>query len=134
MVQMEIGHKWLLETFPFLKDKIKVLWQIDPFGSSSMSPLLFGNHSETDTSFKYSVINRVGDQLKDELKRDKNMDFIWSNPFSPDSRLLTHTLYYHYNTMSYDMLKKYMLPSISHQKEHFFKDFHSKILKVLLGS
>jgi len=38
---METGLDWLVQTFPGIEDKIKTMWQIDPFGSSELTPLLF---------------------------------------------------------------------------------------------
>lgn len=96
--QMEVGHKWLLETYPFLKDKIKTFWQIDPFGASSLTPLLFGAPDQ-DIRFEYAVMTRVGDHLKADFKKSKNMDFMWRNPFKEESSLLTHILPNHYNTL-----------------------------------
>ena len=91
---MEIGHNWILETFPFLKDKIKVLWQIDPFGSSHMTSLLF-NQNVSDITYKYVVLNRVGDHIKDEFKNSSNLDFIWKNKYADagNKGLLTHILH-----------------------------------------
>lgn len=56
---MEVGLKWLYHTFPFLKGKVNTLWQIDPFGASNLTPLLFQN------DYKYALLNRIGDQIKD---------------------------------------------------------------------
>ena len=45
-------------------------------------------------------MNRVGDQIKDQLKRSNNMDFFWKNTFEKDNSLgiLTHLTNIHYST------------------------------------
>lgn len=91
--QMNTGFDWLYSTFPFLKGRVNTMWQIDPFGASALTPLLFGN------DFKYILLNRVGDEIKDQLKNSRNMDFYWTNPFSKDRNqaLLTHVTNIHYS-------------------------------------
>lgn len=100
MNQMETGFKWLYETFPFLKGRVNTLWQIDPFGASNTTPLLFNK------DFKYAVLNRVGDHIKDQLKHSQNLDFFWNTPFSAGSGILTHLTNKHYCTEQKDFLEK----------------------------
>lgn len=93
VLQMETGFKWLYDTFPFLKGKVNTLWQIDPFGASDLMPLLF------ESDFKYALLNRVGDHIKDQLKSIQNQDFLWTNPFDAhESGILTHLTNKHYAT------------------------------------
>jgi len=68
------------------------LWQIDPFGASALTPLLFGDQ------FKYALANRVGDQIKDQMKSTHNMDFLWTSSFSDKNAILTHLTNIHYAT------------------------------------
>jgi hypothetical protein len=56
---MDDGIDWIQKTFPFMKNKVKTIWQIDPFGSSALTPLLFNQQ------YKYALLNRIGDQIKD---------------------------------------------------------------------
>ena len=77
---MNTGFEWLYKTFPFLKGQVNTMWQIDPFGASDLTPLLFGE------DFKYILLNRVGDEIKDQLKNSRNMDFHWTNPMSKHPR------------------------------------------------
>jgi hypothetical protein len=83
-----------------LKGKINTLWQIDPFGASNTTPLLFNK------DFKYAVLNRVGDHIKDQLKKSKNLDFFWTTPFSDGSGILTYLTNKHYSTEQKEYLAK----------------------------
>ena len=75
---MQAGLAWLKTTFPGIHKKIKVLWQIDCFGSSSLTPLLFNDaQNSTESQYKYAVLNRIGDSAKSEMKHEKTMDFLW---------------------------------------------------------
>jgi len=77
---MQTGIKWLVNNFPGIEDKITTLWQIDPFGSSEITPLLFNSKQDsTAVKFKYAVLNRIGDITKERMKEDKQMEFIWKN-------------------------------------------------------
>jgi hypothetical protein len=102
MFQMDIGHSWIVSQFPFLEDKVDTIWQIDPFGSSATTPLLFGGR------FKHALLNRVGDFAKNELKKRQSLSFMWSNPLNEDKHLLTHVLPEHYQTQQFSMLKGFL--------------------------
>lgn len=52
------------------------------------------------------------------------MDFIWKNKLNQESELLTHVLYYHYNTMEYDMIKSYFLNPSDPRFDLFLKDYN----------
>ena len=55
---------------------IEILWQIDPFGSSDLTPLLFNPISEVEEfRYKYAVLNRIGDSKKRELSSNASLDF-----------------------------------------------------------
>ena len=82
----------MFEKFGFLKGKIDTLWQLDPFGASSTTPLLFSG------DYKYAVLNRIGDTVKEQLKEGKAMDFWWYSPLDPSEGLLTNVLNIHYQT------------------------------------
>jgi hypothetical protein len=70
ILQVETGREWLKNNFKFMKenleDYVKVFWQIDPFGASSLTPLLFS--SETPFKYRFCLLNRIGDEIKDQLK------------------------------------------------------------------
>ena len=88
---METGISWLYETFPFLKGRINTLWQIDPFGASDLTPLLFSD------DYEFALLNRIGDDIKERLKKSKNMDFYWQSP-QKEKGIMTHLTNIHYNT------------------------------------
>jgi hypothetical protein len=71
---------------------VDTLWQIDPFGSSALSPLLFGE------TYKYAVLNRIGDSNKNQMMKDRNVDFVWKNPLDESKNITTHVLSTHYGT------------------------------------
>ena len=87
---MQVGINELYKTFPFLKGTVDTLWQIDPFGSSATTPLLFGS------DFKYALLNRIGDNIKNQIKNFKSTEFWWTNSLNPENGILTHVLKEHY--------------------------------------
>ena len=56
--------------------------------------------------FKYAVLNRVGDHVKDQLKQSRNLDFFWSNKWDNSNGILTHLTNKHYSTEQKDFLEK----------------------------
>lgn len=85
--QFTLGHQWLNETFGIIPN---IGWQIDPFGASSVIPTLY-----KEMGFKYHVIARIDHQLKERLRQNKSMEFIWrgSKNLGEKSDILTHILY-----------------------------------------
>ena len=79
-------------------------------------------------------MNRIGDQIKDQLKASRTMDFIWSNPFSPGG-LITHLTNIHYSTEQMQFLEN----EVSNYKNVSFVDLsqegliknHSEVLQKL---
>eukprot|EP00347_Sterkiella_histriomuscorum_P022331 403330858 len=135
IAQMDAGIDWLRNTFPGIESRLKTLWQIDPFGSSEITPLLFSSSQQsTDIQFENIVLNRIGDTLKNQLKQEHSMDFIWQNQFSQENDgLLTHVLHRHYDTLENDFLKKYLFePLLQKDLQPFFKGFHNKIVRKYL--
>ena len=69
MEQMEAG-------FLFLRDNFGVTphvgWQLDPFGYSAVTPTLLAEYG-FDTLF----ITRVGSRVKQELRKEGQLQFIW---------------------------------------------------------
>ena len=120
---MEQGRKWLHQTFPFLENTINTLWQLDPFGNSATTPLIFSG------DYKYAVLNRVGDNIKDQLKKSSQMDFLWTNPLNKDSGLLTHVLNIHYQTEQKEWLE-HLLEIDKKQNQGQIKN-HGKRLKKI---
>ncbi len=56
-----------------------VAWQLDPFGSSAVTPTLFSQYG-FDTLF----ITRVGTNIKSELREKGHLQFIWKGHNSND--------------------------------------------------
>jgi len=135
-MQMETGQDWLLKTFPFLEGRIQVLWQIDPFGSSPNTPLLFGANPLSEIHYKYAVLNRIGDTYKDEMKEKRSREFFWRHELQDkeDPGLMTHVLYTHYETQNYHFLRKNLYPQPPFNYLDFTYDFYHDILEELLSS
>lgn len=83
--QMTIGHEFIAEEFG-LEYVPLIGWQIDPFGASAVTPILFKS-----MDFKYHVIDRVDYPLKDQWRSEGRLEFMWNG-------LLTHCLTDHYSS------------------------------------
>ena len=103
LLNMEAGLKWLHSTFPGLKQEDRVvdtLWQIDPFGASDLTPLLLAD------DFKFALLNRVGDEIKDQLRAEGVSDFLWTSPMKPEGGILAHVTNIHYSTEQQEYLRE----------------------------
>lgn len=90
---MEAGMSELERLFPDAdRSKVQTLWQIDPFGDSNLTPLLFSH------DYKYILLNRIGDKVKEQIRGMQGRDFFWRSPFNPERGLLTHVTNIHYST------------------------------------
>jgi hypothetical protein len=88
--QMTMGHTWVRETFNVT---IKHGWQIDPFGASSFTPLMFAR-----MGMEAMIINRMSYFTKDDLKDSRSLEFFWTphETLYKDVSILTHILDSHY--------------------------------------
>ena len=85
--QLEQGHQFLLENFGPEARPTKG-WQIDPFGASLGTPVLFNW-----TCFDGLVIDRVPFELKNQWERNQSMEFWWHpNQNNPNQRVFTHLM------------------------------------------
>ena len=67
----------------------RIGWQIDPFGLSYVMAGLYKR-----MNFKYHVIARIDYKLKDKLRKQKEMEFIWkTSKNSNKTDIFTHILY-----------------------------------------
>eukprot|EP01113_Clastostelium_recurvatum_P010815 TRINITY_DN15431_c0_g1_i10.p1 TRINITY_DN15431_c0_g1~~TRINITY_DN15431_c0_g1_i10.p1 ORF type:complete len:646 (-),score=120.32 TRINITY_DN15431_c0_g1_i10:869-2806(-) len=96
--QLTEGHQFILDTFGITP---KIAWQIDPFGPSTVTPILF-----QEAGYRYLVLNRVDERAKTvfrappvdipgsgNLIREKRFEFWWQASKSlPESRLFSHIL------------------------------------------
>lgn len=67
-------------------------WHIDPFGHSSSTPELYSL-----LNYKAFVLNRIPDPIKQEMKRDRGLEFHWQNPHT-NHTIFGHVLDSHYAT------------------------------------
>ncbi|KYQ94434.1 alpha-mannosidase [Tieghemostelium lacteum] len=105
--QMTIGHQFLLSEFGVTPT---ISWQIDPFGASTLTPILFSL-----MGIKYSVIDRLDQRLKYNFSEDpfiagsgsyivdKSFEFNWypSKNYGESLNVFTHILDNHYNSPQY---------------------------------
>ena len=70
----------------------RVGWHIDPFGHSSFTPELFSL-----LAYDAFVLNRIPDPVKQEMKKNKGLEFRWQNPHS-NHTIFAHVLDSHYAT------------------------------------
>ena len=112
--QMVAGHRFFNATLGV--DTIKVAWQLDPFGHSSLTPALFER-----MGFEYLVMSRISADtrvlsIQELLIKSQNLEFVWkSYGLGASHGLLTHLLYNHYNLplfLDYRSLKRCAIQSI----------------------
>ncbi len=88
--QIEMGHDYLFKNLGI--HQVRVAWQIDPFGNSAMTPALMSK-----MGYEFLVINRIDQRLKNQMKEDASLEFIWEgSDIGGDNKILTHVLYDHY--------------------------------------
>lgn len=89
--QMTLGHQWLQH---HLNVTTKMGWQLDPFGYSAVTPLLY-----SQMNFTSHVIVRVPDVVKNEMRFSRNLEFYWntSRVSGRKQMIKTTVLYNHYN-------------------------------------
>lgn len=92
--QISDGHQWLQRNVDSSMEMPRIAWQIDPFGHSSMTPVLF-----EQLGFEAMVINRIHFNDKSTFKANKHMEFLWapSATRGTRSRMFTHVLHSHYS-------------------------------------
>ncbi|EFA79433.1 hypothetical protein PPL_07851 [Heterostelium album PN500] len=62
-------------------------WQIDPFGHASKTAAL-----EAMDNYKNIILHRITTDLRDELGRKKDLEFIWRGSHGNNSEIFTHVL------------------------------------------
>lgn len=67
-------------------------WHIDPFGHSSFTPELYSL-----LMYRAFVLNRIPDSIKQEMKKNKELEFHWQNPHT-NHTIFAHVLDSHYST------------------------------------
>lgn len=104
--QMTLGLTFLNKT---LGVRPKVEWHIDPFGHSAFMPELY-----RQLGYKGVVINRVPNDIKQEMKSQKELEFFWLSQVS-NKTIFTHVLDSHYTT-------PYMIGIDTEEKAQSFVD------------
>eukprot|EP01133_Synstelium_polycarpum_P014231 gene14231-16791_t len=94
--QMREGHLFLNKTFGVASPESA--WQIDPFGHSSVSANLFAQ-----MGFRHVVLNRVPLMLKEKMKTNHELQFIWNgNPaLGRKANIFAHVLDDNYSFLPY---------------------------------
>ncbi|KAL9652227.1 hypothetical protein ABK040_011887 [Willaertia magna] len=85
--EMTVGHEYLLRRFGI---RPRVAWQIDPFGHEGRIPQLF-----SEMGFDALVINRVHFAIKQVMKDEKSLQFLWN--ISQNKTIFTEVLHTHYS-------------------------------------
>ncbi|KAL0485526.1 lysosomal alpha-mannosidase [Acrasis kona] len=95
--QTTMGHQFISAVFgdQYLP---RVGWTIDPFGLSSVSPMI-------NKGFKqpHHVINRISYDVKQQFKKDRAMEFRWRydpNHDDDEHETFTHVMHSHYGSIS----------------------------------
>ena len=87
--QMTLGLQFLNET---LNVRPRHEWHIDPFGHSIFMAELYSLLGYTSI-----ILNRVPDSVKQQMRADKSLEFMWRSPFS-GQEIFTHVLDTSYST------------------------------------
>lgn len=72
MMNMMAGHNFLMNTLGIQPPKHA--WQIDNFGHSAATPMLFQK-----MGFETLSLARMGEQEKFHRKKSKSLEFIWAS-------------------------------------------------------
>lgn len=90
IMQMSLGAQFIKDQFGV---RPKVGWHIDPFGHTSQNARLM-----SDIGFDAFGLNRIDYQVKENLKANKKLEFIWrtSNSLGEDKDMFVHIMDNHY--------------------------------------
>ncbi|CAN9509590.1 unnamed protein product [Ophioblennius macclurei] len=86
ILQMTEGHGFLYQTFGV---RPQFSWHVDPFGASTTTPVLFAL-----AGFNAHLISRIDYDLKDDMQKNKKLQFVWRASPSLKARqeIFTHTM------------------------------------------
>ncbi|OMJ81124.1 hypothetical protein SteCoe_18487 [Stentor coeruleus] len=78
-------------------NEVKIGWQLDPFGHSSLTPALFEK-----MGIEVLVFSRVEYNFRTQLQNSSNMEFIWKpQGLNSENGVFTHVLNNHYSSPSF---------------------------------
>jgi len=100
VLNFQAGKAFLLEEFNVTTT---IGWQLDPFGHSAVTPLLF-----SEMGLDTVVFARINDKEREERRLNQTMQFIWQPDFDftknvteikneSGSAIFAHLLHDHYN-------------------------------------
>uniref|UniRef100_A0A3B4DSU0 Alpha-mannosidase n=1 Tax=Pygocentrus nattereri TaxID=42514 RepID=A0A3B4DSU0_PYGNA len=86
ILQLTEGHGFLYETFGV---RPHFSWHVDPFGASATTPVLFAL-----AGFDAHLISRIDYDLKDDMQKNKKLQFVWrgSSSLGRTQDIFTHTM------------------------------------------
>ncbi|RXN21451.1 epididymis-specific alpha-mannosidase isoform X1 [Labeo rohita] len=86
ILQLTEGHGFLYETFGV---RPRFGWHVDPFGASATTPVLFAL-----AGFDAHLISRIDYDLKDDMQKNKKLQFVWrgSPSLKEKQEIFTHTM------------------------------------------
>ncbi|XP_061768626.1 epididymis-specific alpha-mannosidase isoform X2 [Nerophis ophidion] len=84
ILQLSEGHGFLYETFGV---RPRFSWHVDPFGASATTPVLFAL-----AGFNAHLISRIDYDQKDDMQRNKKLQFVWRGSASLKEQIFTHTM------------------------------------------
>uniref|UniRef100_A0A8C1FXU6 Alpha-mannosidase n=1 Tax=Cyprinus carpio TaxID=7962 RepID=A0A8C1FXU6_CYPCA len=86
ILQLSEGHGFLYETFGV---RPRFGWHVDPFGASATTPVLFAL-----AGFDAHLISRIDYDLKDDMQKNKKLQFVWrgSPSLKEKQEIFTHTM------------------------------------------
>lgn len=88
VLQMTEGHNYIAKEFPSFIDTPRIAWQIDPFGASSISPVLFSL-----AGYDGLVHERIPREQQAKWKLEHRLQYHWTgNPSTLTSPLWSHNL------------------------------------------
>ena len=89
--QMETGFDYLKQEIGV--DKVRIGWQLDPFGHSSLTSSLWEK-----MGYDVMVVARIDEFLKDKWEKEGDLEFIWKGEgLGAENGIFTHVLNEHYS-------------------------------------
>ena len=104
--QMETGFDYLKQELGV--NKVKIGWQLDPFGHSSLTASLWEK-----MGFDVMVVARIDEFLKDKLEKAGDLEFIWKGEgLGAKKGIFTHVLNQHYSFPEFIRYSSYYVGNI----------------------